>query len=292
MECQVSNRTADERMKIIRVFPRRTLRTPRDDFAFVGDPPMDDFRPDADEVHVSVTFTWDIKEGKRLAGAWQQYYPIVKLGGPAFSSPVDDFTPGIYICQGVTFTTRGCNKRCPDCLVPEREGRLRLLEIQPGYIIQDNNLLQAPRAHITKVFDMLKKQRHAAVFAGGLDTELIGEWFAAQLRGVRVRQVFMAADSVEALEPLARAAWRLRFLGRERLRCYAMIGQHGETLEEAEARLKEIYELGCLPFAQLYQPPDKYIKYPGAWKRLAKVWSRPALTKTRMRTGHDVRCRR
>lgn len=276
-------------MKIIRVFPRRTSRTPRDELAFVGDPPMEDFRPDADEVHVSVTFTWDIKEGKRLASAWQQYYPIVKLGGPAFSSPVDDFTPGLYVCEGVTFTTRGCNKRCPDCLVPEREGRLRLLDIQPGHIIQDNNLLQAPRAHISKVFDMLKKQRRAAIFAGGLDTTLVDDWVADQLRGLRIDQVFMAADSVEALAPLRKAVARLQFLGRERLRCYVMIGQHGERIEDAESRLQEVYEIGCLPFAQLHQPTKEYIKYPPKWRRLHKVWSRPALTKARMRVGHDVR---
>jgi hypothetical protein len=250
---------------------------------------MENFRPAADEIHVSVTFTWDIKEGKRLAGAWRQYYPIVKLGGPAFSSPAEDFTPGLYVCDGVTFTTRGCNNCCPECLVPEREGSLRLLDIQPGYIIQDNNLLQAPRAHINKVFAMLKKQRHAAVFAGGLDTTLIDDWVADQFRGLRIKKAFMAADSVEALAPLRKAVARLQFLGRERLFCYVMIGSHGETIKDAEARLQEVYEVGCLPFAQLYQPADKPIKYSGAWKRLAKVWSRPALTKARIRDGHDVR---
>ena len=69
-------------MNIIRVFPRRTSYTPTDNMAFVGDPPL--FRPDADEVHVSVTFTWDKSEGERLADAWSQYYQNVKLGGVAY----------------------------------------------------------------------------------------------------------------------------------------------------------------------------------------------------------------
>jgi hypothetical protein len=42
---------------VIRVFPRRTSLTPTDEYAFVGEPPM--LRPEADEVHVSCTFTWD-----------------------------------------------------------------------------------------------------------------------------------------------------------------------------------------------------------------------------------------
>ena len=68
-------------MNIIRVFPRKTSMTPDDDYAFVGDPPL--WRPKADEVHVSVCFTWDIEEGHRLQEAWSQHYPAVKLGGPA-----------------------------------------------------------------------------------------------------------------------------------------------------------------------------------------------------------------
>jgi len=46
-------------MKIVRVFPRRTTATPTDEMAFVGDPPPPAFRPEADEVHISCTFTWD-----------------------------------------------------------------------------------------------------------------------------------------------------------------------------------------------------------------------------------------
>ena len=51
-------------MRIVRVFPRRTSATPTDDLAFVGDPPL--FLPEADEVHVSCTFTWDRAEARRL----------------------------------------------------------------------------------------------------------------------------------------------------------------------------------------------------------------------------------
>ncbi len=51
---------------MIRVFPRKTAWTPTDELAFVGDPPL--FRPPEQPVMVSVTFTWDIPEGERLAG--------------------------------------------------------------------------------------------------------------------------------------------------------------------------------------------------------------------------------
>jgi len=261
-------------VNIIRVFPRRTAYTPDDPLSFVGDPPL--FRPHADEVHVSVTFTWDMVEGERLWQAWALYYPIVKIGGPAFGEISAGFVPGRYVKRGVTFTTRGCDNHCPWCMVPEREGSLVEIEdFAPGYIVQDNNLLQASRRHISRVFDMLKAQRHAAVFAGGLQASLVDDWFTEQLHGIRVHSVFLAADTVGALRPLEKALNRLSFLGRRKLRAYSMIGLN-ETAQQAVERLQAIWDLGGLPFAQLYQPPDRFIQYGAEWRAIAREWSRPA----------------
>ena len=121
-------------MRVLRVFPRRTKGTPTDDLAVVGPPGL--FLSDVDEVHVSVTFTWDIEEGHRLRDVWDRFYPgRVKIGGPALGSHGDEFVPGRYLRAGYTITSRGCPNRCPWCLVPGREGRLRELNpIAPGHI--------------------------------------------------------------------------------------------------------------------------------------------------------------
>ena len=263
-------------MSIIRVFPQRTSYTPTDDYAFVGDPPM--LRPASSKVHVSVTFTWDIDRGKRLAAAWAQYYPSVWLGGPALGGNGDGFVPGRYVKEGVTFTSRGCNRHCSWCLVPEREGSLQLLPIVNGHIIQDNNLLACPRHHISAVFDMLKRQRKAAVFAGGLESSLIDDWVAQEMTELRVASVFLAADTRAAIAPLREAARRLSFLNRRKLRCYVLIGFSGESITAARERLEAVWEAGCLPFAQLYQPADRRIDYSSDWRALAREWSRPAAT--------------
>jgi len=262
---------------IVRVFPRTTSMTPADPLAFVGDPPL--WRPLADEVHVSVTFTWDREEGERLAEAWEAFYPgKVRIGGPAYASPCSRFVPGTYIKPGVTFTTRGCNKSCPWCLVPTHEGRLReIKDFAPGHVIQDNNLLQASRSHLRKVFAMLHQQKRAAVFAGGLDATLLDDWVAEELRGMRIREVFLAADTEGALRPLERAVSKIEFLQRRQLRCYVLLAYGGETIEQARARLERVWEIGCMPFAQLYQPLERWIDYPPEWKALARKWSRPAI---------------
>lgn len=263
--------------RLIRVFPRRTSMTPTDGLAFVGDPPL--IRPEADEVHVSVTFTWDIAAGQRLQKAWAQYYPNVLLGGPAFGDPGGEFVPGVYLREGTTITSRGCNRTCPWCLVPEREGKLRPLIVQPGHIIADNNLLQTGREHMAWVFAMLRAQKERAVFAGGLDPRLVDDWVADQLWRLRIEQVFLSADSNHALTALTEAVARLSFLKRKRLRCYVMIGYCGESRSAAALRLEAVWNIGCIPFAQLYQPADHYINYSLEWRRLARQWSRPALTK-------------
>ncbi len=276
---------AGQERKILRVFPRRTALTPTDYMAVVGDPRME--RPEADEVHVSCTFTWDKAEAERLAGAYEQYYPVVKLGGPAFGSPVNGFEPGMYVKEGVTFTSRGCNNQCPFCLVREREGNLKEYdEFSIGWDIADNNILQCNSGHITMVMAMLRQQRHAARFSGGLEAARVTDWFAEGLRGTRVSEVFLAADHDGALKPLEKAVNKLSFLGRDKLRCYVLIGFNGEPLAQAENRLRRVWEIGCLPFAQLYQPPtEKRIKYSQKWRDLQRTWSRPAATKALMKSA-------
>jgi len=264
-------------MKILRVFPQRTSHTPDDDMVFIGDPPL--YRPDADEVHVSCTFTWDKPTCERLKLAWGQYYPIVKLGGVAYDDPGNGFIPGMYLKRGITFTSRGCNNNCPWCLVPIREGKIRLLPIQEGNIIQDNNVLQCPRNHIDEVFDMLSHQNQIQ-FSGGLDSRLITQYIADRLRSLRIKSLFFACDTDNSIQHL-RKALKLLSLPNDKIRCYVLLKFNpDETMLHAMMRLIEVYEAGATPFAQLYQPPDRRIEYPHEWKRFARIWQRPAGTKS------------
>lgn len=265
--------------RILRVFPRQTSMTPMDALAFVGDPPLALFRPKPEqiaEVHVSVTFTWDIEEGNRLVHAWANYYPVVRMGGPALGHCGEDFVAGRYVRHGVTFTTRGCNRNCPWCLVPGREGLLRELPDFPaGHIIQDNNILQAYRHHWELVIQMLSTQR-AVTFAGGLDARLLTGQIADDLQLLRIKELFLAADCEQALPALEKALARLRELPRYKKRVYVMIAYNGESIADAQSRLEAVWQMGAIPFAQLYQPADRYLQYDQEWRTLARTWSRPA----------------
>lgn len=267
----------DGKVRVLRVFPRRTSMTPTDRMAFVGDPPL--WRPTADEVHISVAFSWDRAEGMRLRDAWGQHYKNVLLSGPAIDGEGGEFEPGLYLREGVTITSRGCIRRCPWCIVSDP---IRLLEIKPGYIVQDNNILATGRRHLGKVLQMLRQQPQPAVFAGGLDATLLTDWMAEELRSLRIGQVFLAADTNDTLPALETALHKLSFLPRDKRRCYVLWAFGDESLEEGEARCRRVWEMGGLPFAQLYQPLDGFVRYPTEWRARARVWQRPAATKAMM----------
>ena len=281
---------------VIRVFPRRTSYTPQDEFVFIGLPPLPELIPEHREIHVSCTFTWDKAECENLAYEWEgRTNKPVKLGGPAYGSPADDFIPGMYIKSNFVFTTRGCNNNCPWCRVPVTEGKLRELPIFPGNIIQDNNFLQASGAHKNKVFDMLRTQR-GICFKGGLQTDLIDDHFIDNITSLRISELWLACDTDGALPKFKAAANKLTRAGfsREKIKCYALISHTGDRttrsheacMEKAEARLREIYLAGAMPFAMLYRGfKDTKTMYVRDWERFARQWQRPAAIKAHVERG-------
>jgi len=144
-----------EKVKIIRVFPRRTNATPTDELAFCGSPDL--LTPGADEIHISVTFTYDIPRAEQLATEWKYVGPV-KLGGPAFGQASGEFVPGRYLKHGYVITSRGCPNSCWFCSVPKREGNTRELKITEGWNVLDDNLLAC-----ADVFEMLSRQKEKKV---------------------------------------------------------------------------------------------------------------------------------
>ena len=86
---RISEYQAAKTEQIIRVFPRKTRATPTDGLAYFGPPN----RPaEADEVHVSVTFTYD----EHLTEQWKAV-AAVKVGGVAYGGRSEEFMPGRYV---------------------------------------------------------------------------------------------------------------------------------------------------------------------------------------------------
>lgn len=280
-------------MRLIRVFPRRTKATPDDALTYCGPP---DLFAEADEVHISVTFSWDKPAAERLAEQWRYVAPV-KIGGVAYGDKSLEFIPGRYVKPGYTFTSRGCPRRCWFCDVWRKWPETNRLPIVDGWNILDDNLLAAPRDHVEAVFAMLRRQRREdwpgwdgrIEFTGGLEALALEDYQVDLLASLRPRpNMFFAYDPGDAFETLESAARRLLAAGftREshRLRVYVLIGQPKDTFEVARQRLQSMVDIGFTPFAMLWRPSrSAEMKYERGteWRAFARQWMRPAIVHAR-----------
>lgn len=270
-------------MRIIRVFPRKTNATPTDELAVVNRAPY--LFEQADEIHISVTWTWDMNRAEWLEKQWRHVAPV-KIGGPATAQRRGDFSPGMYLRPGYVITSRGCPNRCWFCDVWKRWERLEELPIMDGWNVLDDNLLACSEGHIRAVFAMLAQQKGQRIeFTGGLEAARMKPWISEELRRLKPKQLFFAYDTPGDLEPLREAARMLLEAGfttaSHTLRCYVLCGwgkdgpRKEDTFAKAEKRMRQTIDAGFVPMAMLYR--DKTGKRDIEWMRFQKRWARPAL---------------
>lgn len=259
----------------IRVFPSRTRATPVDARAFVGDPPLWLHESDVQDVAISCTFTWDRPEAERLVKAWKFRFPEarVDLGGPAYGDPGGQFDPGMFLRPGYIITSRGCPNSCPRCMVPGREGGLRLLRIRHGWDVLDNNLLACPEHHIQAVCRMLASQIGVR-FTGGLEAHRFRGDVAREILGTKPDRLFFAWDAPgdgrdvwEAVSLTSRiTSWSAGAL-RHHVGCYVLMGYEGDTVEHAERRVRQVIKMNARAYPMFFRD-ENYSRRPPEWHDL------------------------
>lgn len=262
--------------RIARIFIRKNTYTPTDDLCFFREPGL--LVPEVDEVHISCLFTWDKPRAEWLARQWRRVAPV-KIGGPAYPD-VDShggFTPGLYVEHGYVFTSRGCVRKCPFCLVRQQEGCIRELStIHVGNKLMDNNLLACSRPHIEKVFSMLDTQKDVMLM-GGVDIRLLKKWQAERIGQLHLRDLAIAYDMEGLEEPLARSLDLLHEAGvpHGKIHCFVLVGFFDwDSPEKAEERCRFVLRHGATPTAMLYRTPDdmNYRKSP-VWASWCLRWA-------------------
>ena len=273
-------------MRIARVFPRRTNATPTDSLSFSQpQPPVSIL--DVDEIHFSVTFSYDKDKAEAWAEQWRVLGVPILFGGPAYGLPGGEFEPGMYLKRGYTITSRGCPNNCWFCSVPAREGKIRELTITDGWNILDDNLLATSEMHLRAVFSMLDRQPERPIFSGGLEAKLLRPWHAELIHKVGTHHMFFAYDTPDDYEPLLAAGRMLQDVGytmeSHALRAYVLIGYRGDTLEKAERRLMDTLRAGFWPMAMLFK--DEAGHEDPEWRRFQGQWVRPAELHAKLRDG-------
>lgn len=273
--------TSVEGKRLIRVFPRRTRATPDDALARFGPPDLFD---EADEVHVSVSFTYDKAVAEQLAEQWRFVAPT-KVGGVAYGDTSLEFIPGRYVRPGYAITSRGCPRRCWFCGVWKKWGKAHPLPIYDGHNILDDNLLACPRDHVEAVFAMLRRQNRRVEFTGGLEALALQDYQVGLLASLTPRpSMFFAYDPGDAFETLQSAGRRLLEAGftrqSHRLRCYVLVGYPKDSFDAAERRLRDISGVGFTPMAMLWRPEtpsqERWAPSPD-WRAFQRRWARPAI---------------
>jgi hypothetical protein len=271
--------------RIIRVFPRKTKATPDDEMAWFGPPTIQALKLEPDEVHVSVTFTYDKAKAEQLAEDWRPLGVPVKIGGVAYGDNSLEFIPGRYIKPGYTITSRGCPRRCWFCGVWKKWPEANALPIHDGWNVLDDNLLACKRDHVEAVFAMLRRQKRRVAFTGGLEALSLQDYQVDLLASLKPKPaMFWAYDPGDAFETLEYAARRMLQAGftREshRLQSYCLIGYPKDTMAAAEKRLTDLLSIGLTPYAMLWQPetPSQEKHAPGEeWRAFTRRWRRPAI---------------
>ena len=268
-------------MRLIRVFPRIIpTTTPRDELARFNLPSKAD---EADAVHVSVTFTYDLPAAEVLAKAWQYVAPVT-IGGPAVNSRGEDFIPGRYLKHGYTITSRGCPNRCWFCSVWRREGgTVRELPIMDGHNILDDNLLACSETHIRAVFAMLARQKQRPEFTGGIEAKILQPWHAEEMRKLKPKSVFFAYDTPDDYEPLRQASRIMLEAGHTEtshvMRAYVLCGHQKDDMASADKRMYQCLDLGMMPMAMLYR--DYSGKTGRVWRQWARTWIRTEIVQSK-----------
>ena len=126
-----------------------------------------------------------------------------------------DFTPALG------FLTRGCIRNCPWCVVPRKEGNIRIADdigrIHAGrreVVLLDNNFLAAPEAFVEEQLEKAKRLKLRLDFNQALDVRLVNENNAVLLANARwIRYIRFSCDRSMMLEPVRNAVKLIRRAG-------------------------------------------------------------------------------
>jgi radical SAM superfamily enzyme YgiQ (UPF0313 family) len=211
---------------------------------------------------------------------------VVKIGGPATGMRGEEFIPGKFLREGYVITSRGCDSKnnCWFCTVGSREGPVRELPVRSGNNLLDDNVLACSESHIREVFKMLERQKKSGrrtFLTGGLEAALIKEWHIGLLKKLRPKEIFFGCDDEEKFCHLREAVKLFKeadYFSHNTLRAYVLIGYPGDSLEDAERRLRRVKDIGVCPMAMLYRDMSGSIIQPEKdWRRFSRLWARPAL---------------
>jgi len=211
-----------------------------------------------DLTYASCVFTWKAK-GLNLLKAG-----IIKGGSgidltTELPPEVEHTMPDYHLYPNVDFSlgfsSRGCIRKCPPCIVPEKEGYIkawaRIYEfLDPRYkrlLLLDNNFLAAPNWQET-MYDLIAEDLEVDINQG-LDIRLLNEDNLYYLKKLRTKQLRFAFDHISS-EPAVRQGIELLLkhgIPSRKLSFYVLIGFKDDETALDRMEILKSYKVSVYP---------------------------------------------
>jgi len=198
--------------------------------------------------------------------------------------------------HAIGFLTRGCIRKCPWCIVPKKEGKIRPYQTwqeikrpdSRDIVFMDNNVLACQHG-LEQIEDMGGKNVRVD-FNQGLDARLITDDVAKMLSKLKwIRQIRMSADTDAMLDIVLTAIDRLGKYGVKPYRVFVYVLV--QDVESAERRVIALRKVGADPFAQPYRDFTTNTEPPLEQRRFARWVNDKAIFKT-VQTFAEYRARK
>lgn len=157
------------------------------------------YRQLADKVYVSCVFT----KNRDLCFQWEDD-PKCLIGGSGYDlsiklpDEIDQVKPHINL----GFTTRGCIRKCEFCIVPQKEGNIKIeadiYDLWDGkskdVVLLDNNILALPK-HFKLICQQARENKIRLDFNQGLDYRLLNQEIINELKTISHQELHFAFDN-------------------------------------------------------------------------------------------------
>jgi hypothetical protein len=242
---------------------------------------------DPDKVYISCIFKKNASQAKGIA----TYYPDaeIDIGGCGIDlkktlSPEIELIKPDYDLYPSTFsqgyTTRGCVNKCGFCIVPEKEGKIRIAQHPSEFddprfdtmMIMDNNLFGAPQEWQDQVLAWFVGNKMKMLSPQGWDARLLNEHRWLMLSAIKhAGAIHFAWDDVKDEKHIVRAIDIMKQGGitpghlRRNISFYVLAGYGSSPFEDALYRCNRLKEMGTQAFVMPYHKKDKRINALARW---------------------------
>lgn len=218
------------------------------------------WRSQVDKVYVSCIFT----KNKKKCGEWNSS----EIGGSGYSltktlpQEIEDIKPRINL----GFTTRGCIRKCAFCIVPEKEGMIRVIgdiyDLWDGkskeLTLLDNNILALPK-HFKLICEQIHKERLRVDFNQGLDHRLLTKDIVELLKSISTSDIRFAFDNPQYKSSVEKA---IKLLHKYNIQAmwYVLVG-FNTTFQEDLDRINYLHSEQQRAYVMRYEDRKNELKY-------------------------------